>query len=242
MNRKTNNQFLKGLAAAVAAIVVTTGANADTIRLDYGWGHQGNGGAFLVTSIDQGGDAATAWANYSPLASSGHSFETFCIEYNEEFSPGGVYNYAVSPAAIHGGNAVNDALSVGTGYLYSLFAQGFLDASVYAIDGDSNAAGNLQRTIWFLEGEGGILDPGTYDGLLIAEFGSVANAQLDLYGTLSAASFGVAALNVGDNDFQNQDQLIYQGLGRQVVPDGGSTLALLGLTMSGLSLLRRKLA
>lgn len=239
------------ISAAVGAFVVTASdAYATKIELNYGSVHSGVGGEFVVKS--DGTAASTAFVNattafYSPLAIYQGGFETFCLEYNEHFSPGSDYEYQVSSGAIKGGMTVSDPISVGTAYLYGLFAQGSLAGYNY---NSSTSAGNLQNTIWFLEGEQKglpsgpfIANPGTFDSLLIAEFGSLAVAQMDSanstsFGLVTAASFGVAALNLGGGPtWPNQDQLVYRG-----VPDGGITLMFLGVAMGGLALLRRRLA
>jgi hypothetical protein len=234
---------------------MTPDAYATQIQLTYGSHHSGVGGEFVVKS--DGTAASTAFVDatkafYSPLAIYQGGFETFCIEYNEHFNPGSKYDYQVSPGAIKGGQTVSDPVSVGTAYLYGLFAQGSLGGYNYA---SSTSAGNLQNTIWFLEGERKglpsgpfVANPGTFDSLLIAEFGTLDAAKLDSatstsYGIVTAASFGVAALNLGGAPtWPNQDQLVYQGGGFRLVPDGGATLLFLGVAIGGLSLLRRKLA
>lgn len=229
------------------------------IILGYGSVHAGNGGEFVVKS--DGSATSTAFvtsivANYSPLATYQGGFETFCIEYNEHFTPGGTYNVQVNPngQAIKGGTTTGDFVSVGSAFLYSQFAQGTLAGYNYS---SSASAGNLQNTIWFLESErmglpSGpfISNPGIFDSLLIAEFGSLSAAWIadsafssSLGSTVTAASYGVTALNMGGAPtYPNQDQLVYLGGGRQSVPDGGATLMLLGAAMGGISLLRRKLA
>jgi len=256
---KVNRRLLGGMVAAVIGVCMVTGVHATSIVLDYGSVHSGNGGEFVVKS--DGTADSTAFvnsivANYSSLATYQGGFETFCIEYNEHFSPGGVYNVQVNPngQALKGGLTVGDYVSVGSAYLYSLFAQGALTGYDY---NSSASAGNLQNTIWFLESEqmglpSGpfIANPGTFNSLLIAEFGNnpaawIADSatSLTLRSAVTAASYGVTALNMGPSPtFPNQDQLVYLGGGRQDVPDGGTTLMLLGVAVGGMSLLRRKLA
>ena len=246
------------MGLALAGLSQTALAVPNQLVLNIGTPHSGVGGEFVVTSIT--GVGAGAGANYNSLAKTSSGFDTFCLEYNQYFNPGSTYYYQISGAAIKGGNAVSDPVSIGTAYLYGLFAQGLLHSSVSGYSySSSTSAGNLQNTIWYLEGERSgtsgpyITDPGTFDSLLIAEFGSVANAKADSglstdYGTVNAASFGVQALNLGttangnSGTWPNQDQLIYQGGGFQELPDGGTTLALLGMALGGLSLIRRKLA
>lgn len=254
-----NQNAIKVVAAAVVAFgVMASDAYATQIVLTYGSHRTGVGGEFLVKS--DGTAASTAFVDatkafYSPLAIYQGGFETFCIEYNENFNPGSKYEFQVSPGAIKGGQTVSDPVSVGTAYLYGLFAKGTLGTLGGYNYASSTSAGNLQNTIWFLEGERKglpsgpfVANPGTFNSLLIAEFGTLANAMLDSatstsYGLVTAASFGVAALNLGGPPtWPNQDQLVYQGGGFRLVPDGGATLMFLGVAIGGLSLLRRKLA
>jgi hypothetical protein len=95
---------------------------------------------------------------------SGKGFETFCMEYNEEFYPGSGHTYvaeinsgAVNGGVDHGatGSAHFDPLSIGTAWLYSQFAAGQLDGYDYAnLDGKRNLSANsLQQAIWYLENE-----------------------------------------------------------------------------------------
>jgi hypothetical protein len=245
---RTKEILRTGIVAVATGAFMASGVYADQITLGYGSVYSGNGGEFLVTP-DTSGSAADVAVYYSPLTKSGSGWETFCIEYNEHFYPGNKYYYQVTPDAIKGGQLVNDPVSPGTAYLYGLFAKGNLTGYNYS---SSTSAGNLQNTIWFLEGEVAS-DPGTFDALLIAEFGSVAASMADTalsthYGTVNAASFGVQALNLSSslpsdsNPWEAQDQLIYQGGGFQTLPDGGATLMLLGLSLGGLAMLRRKVA
>jgi hypothetical protein len=237
----------------VLTALAAPSAQAVSIILGYGSNPSGIGGEFAVTPIKAGDAAAIAAsqafvnaiaANYDPLARFNGGFETFCIEYNEHFSPGAAYNVQISPGAIKGGKTDTDLISVGTAYIYSLFATGQLHNAVAAYNYNNTAsAGQLQNAFWFLEGEG-IANPGIFNALLAAEFGNdptawksdgVANASGNY---VTAASYGVSALNMGSAPtFPNQDQLVFQR-----VPDGGTTVVLLGLAMGGLALLKRRFA
>jgi hypothetical protein len=257
---KANRVFVGGVALAMIMAGSWQSSSAATLTLGYGptGTSSGTGGGELKLYGIIDAVAVGASANYVAGVTSfggNGNFETFCLEYHEEFTPGQSYSYAVSPNAIHGGNNVDDPVSAGTAYLYSLFAKGQLTGYNYGGNLSTSAqqtaressARDLQLTIWYLEGENNTADPGTFDQLLKDAFGSVDNARTDgfissVFGTVNAASFGVAAINLGDNDFQNQDQLIYSGGGYSPVPDGGTTLMLLGIGLGGVSLMRRKLA
>ncbi len=256
------------LALALIGTLLISGAQADTIKLSLGTyrnsGSSGNGaygGAFSATSAST--FAANTAANYASEATKGSGpgvtglgFLTFCMEYNEHFSPGGIYNYGISDKALLGSTLTGDPISPGTGFLYGLFARGLLDdaqaavGEAFSYTSNSNVA-NLQEALWFLEGEhlSSGYGAGMFTKLLESEFTAVANAKTDPfamsvhYGLVYASDFGVSALNLGDAPrYGRQDQLIYQGGGFQRIPDGGSTIMLVGMAMSGMALLRRKFA
>ena len=178
---------------------------------------------------------------YAPetIYNAGHpntGFETFCVEINEHFTPGSSYYYGISQGAINGGVSGGnpDPISKGTAWLYMNFATGTLAAQGY--DYSTGAGGNasaaaLQATIWWLEGEG--TDPGNIFSIAVTnQFGNATNAMLDANGL-----YGVGVLNLwADSNHTQfaQDQLM-------LVPDGGSTVMLLGLGLLGLFVGRWKL-
>lgn len=219
------------LFASLAALSPT--ASANSLILDLGPYQSGVGGEFNAYSSSLNPTSM----GYSPLtmANVGHGmgFETFCLEYNEEFVPGGTYNYSISQAAIQGGNGPggSDPLSLGTAWLYLNFAEGHLAGYDFTNAANRTAnAGQLQNTIWWLEGERP--DPGATNAfrqLVIGQFGSAANAMADNNGF-----YGVAVLNLYYPDGTlSQDQLL-------LVPDSGTTAVLLGVGLLGLFLFHRK--
>lgn len=168
-------------------------------------------------------------------------FGTFCIEFNEYFHSGSVYDVELNNGSIMGGvtGAVNgkDVISKGTAYLYEQFALGTLAGFNYA---DTNlesvvhdSAMQLQNTIWYLEGE----ITSAYYGVGYGSFLGLAQSQQD-YASDYAGS-AVRVMNLTSNNGQNyhQDQLVYAG-----VPDSGTTVSLLLVAICGLVGARRKLA
>ncbi|MGC8990476.1 MAG: VPDSG-CTERM sorting domain-containing protein, partial [Verrucomicrobiia bacterium] len=112
-------------------------------------------------------------------------------------------------------------------------------------NGRITSAGQLQQTIWWLEGEASHPDDSNpFPSLLVPVFGSEDNAKLNI---TNPDEYKVFVLNLGTKEdgnggtWPNQDQLVWIK-GGYSVPDGGLTLILLGIAIGGLSLLRRKVS
>lgn len=190
------------------------------------------------------------------------AFESFCLEYNEYLEQGRLYSATVGLGAVAGGvgGVVNgqDLISRGTAWLYSQFARGTLTDYIYTplgngpttgYDGRKDSAKQLQEAIWHLEDEINLSEIGKANNLFLqqvsAKFGDLDSAAADS----RPYEYGVAVLNLkadvaGENyhpyyygrSLNVQSQLIY-------VPDGGTTLLLLGMGMGGLAMVsRRKLS
>jgi len=164
----------------------------------------------------------------------GTYFGTFCIEKNEYFSNGGTYDVVLNNKAISGGvsspTSGFDVISQGTAFLYTQFATGMLSASYY---GSATNAANLQDLIWWLEGEQATWGAGTYNALLLAQFG--ANWQVTAKADYTGSAVKVMNLTSNHGRTLNQDQLVYVG-----VPDGGTTAMMLGLGLLGIAIANRK--
>ena len=217
---------------------------------------------YIVTNGTTIGTAdGTAMGGNALPGDFGTGFETFCIEKNEFINLPGTYEASISRGSIYGGKAggidddsdpltpTTDYISVGTAYLYNAFATGALTGYTYT-DGAGRAASavKLQEAFWYLEDE------------ISLNAGQIAanpflSAAIALYGVGTGVGVGgakanntiwdVAALNLGGIDpNQKQDQLIlhvFEEPSPPAVPDGGTTLVLLGLSLGGLGYLRRKL-
>ena len=152
-----NKTFLVLMIGAASLAVFGPMASADTMQLtlDYGSRHSGVGGEFNAYSPDfaplaMGYDPTKTIYNAGP----GAGFETFCMEYNEHFTPGSSYYYGISQGAIDGGVSGGnpDPISRGTAWLYLQFAHRHLRDTTTP-DQMATSAGALQDTIWWLEGE-----------------------------------------------------------------------------------------
>ena len=209
----------------------------------YGPYQTGQGGEFTLNALSPSGlDTSGYAAGVTGGIGLPGTFQTFCIEGNEYIAGyDTIYNASLDTYAEAGGQtgatAGKDPVSVGTGWLYSQFAQGILAG--YNYDGDTDAqidarrfsAGLLQDALWWLEGEMGL----DYDAsnifmaAVVGLFGQIG-ARAD-----GAATYGVYALNIWTaGGVKAQTQLFYS------VPDGGTTLMLLGGALVGLGALRRK--
>jgi hypothetical protein len=214
---------------------------------DFGPYQSGQGGEFTLQDVGGWLDLV----GYKAGVTSGIgpddilSFQSFCIEKSEVIDGGTTYNAALSQNAMNGGvSHGGDPVSVGTGWLYSQFAQGALGD--YAYSGSTWArrasAAELQNAIWWLEGDGAYDRHNDFMVAVVAEFGSKSAAKAD-----GGAQYGVYALNLwSGNDptrHRAQDQLYFQGLptaSQEAVPDGGETAVMLGGALAGLALIARR--
>lgn len=223
-------------ALAILAVAATATAHADSLRITTSaYSNGSNGGSYTVTILN--GPANTS--SYSPLAMlAPGTFEAFCLEPTEHFTPGSTYNYTISSDAIGGGAehssrniGLGDRLSVGTAWLYSQFASGTLASFDYSAAGRKNSNLLLQQAFWFLEDDRST--GSLFSNAAVSHFGSVNAAKANA----TAGFLGVYALNLtsGSNNQNNhQSQLYYN------IPDGGSSLVLLGLAFLGCAAFRKR--
>lgn len=168
-----------------------------------------------------------------------NSFQTFCLEGSEHIYSNTTYNVVLSDKAIYGGvGASGDPISLGTAWLYRLFATGGLDSYGYdytnpgrssSAGGLPASAGELQDAIWWLEGEQGIVYTAANSFMLavVNEFGSELAAKKDASG-----AYGVGVLNMYSLDGnRRQDQLVLTA----AVPEP-PVLLLLGICLAGLAM------
>jgi hypothetical protein len=243
---------LKGFVLAVSLASIPVVAQTGTIALWDGPYSYGIGSEFtaLTTPSLNGSYAPAA----TQTANGQTGFQTFCLQTGVTVDPGSTsypavtYNYSLSLNSIGSPDAF--ALSEGTAWLYSRFAQGALNNYDYGNLGSSLTpgssairsidAGALQAAIWYLQGDqswpgyvsGG---PGNvYYDEAESHFGSVS--ALDASATLST-DYGVEVMNLTDSGGSPaQNQLVYMG---QTVPDHGPTLPLMAAGLAGLAIFAR---
>ncbi len=100
----------------------------------------------------------------------------------------------------------------------------------YAWSGSArlDSAYALQQTLWWLQGFG-IQPTNPFSQAVLAHFGTYEIARGG-----SATEWGVYAVDLYTRDADAQDMLVF-------VPDGGTTLMLLGGALMGIGALRRKM-
>jgi hypothetical protein len=229
-----------------------------------------SGSSYGPYQTNQGGEFTynpyTGWLDLSGYNSNaatktknigvGGTFQTFCIEGGEYlYGFDNKYDAVISTKAMDGGvtpAGQGDPISVGTGWLYSQFAQGTL-ANFHYQTGRAGSTGSsadlLQKAIWWLEGEESISynSGNIFMSSVVNYFGALHNlgvlntldklAQAQAFAKADGGStYGVYAINMYQSGNLRQDGLYYHP-----VPDGGATIMLLGLALGGISLISSRL-
>ncbi len=245
---------LSGPAVQASMQITLVDSSGITSGLTYSYGNGGEfrgvGNADLNNAINWAAYAPStqgvtqnaidngSWGYGSGLATAGQRyFQTFCIEYNEEFVPGGTYDVSTSYKAMYGSQPPGgDPISKATAWLYSQFAQGALDYNYSYGSGRSSSADALQQAIWWLEGEGSATRTGVGSHYIDEAEAALGLTDANVQSVDANGAFGVVALNLGAPG-QVQDQLAI------VVPEPATMLAgallLLPFGASTLRILRK---
>ncbi len=219
--------------AAVCAVVAVSSAFASpTVTLYQQTGYSySNGGEFVAKPSDWSWDPLVYYSDSTKnIGNHDPSFQTFCLEYNEHFYPGTAYDVTFNNNAIKGGvtSSQGDPISVGTAWLYYEFSKGTLAGYDYdpPTSDRSADAGNLQKAIWYLEGESTVALNAEYTTLLEGQFGSITNAMADSNGQYPVAVMNLWSVGYpGDLSHRIQDQLVCTpASGGNVIPAPGAIL------------------
>jgi hypothetical protein len=227
--------IMLGLITMLASFAMAGQVQVGYLGSGYGAYQSGFGGEFTLTPINPAGwlDLSSYDARAKDVGVSG-SFQTFCIDGVDNIYPNGIYNASVSQNAVRSNTGPGgDPISVGTGWLYSQFASGNWEGSLsYNYSGSVSErrsdADLLQQALWWLEGQEGIgyTDQNKYMLAVATKFGE-QGAQAD-----GGWNYGVYALNLKTaSGGYAQSQLYFH------VPDGGSTVILLGFAVAGMALI-----
>ena len=234
------------LAVFAATTLATFQAAAVLVTVDQVAGYHASDGEFNVSPVQGAGygTAPNAVGSGSDLYNNNSGalgFGTFCVARFVGITPiPGQYNATIFA---NGVNPVSgDQISLGTAWLFQRFAQGVLANYNYVPGpvptGRAQSAYFLQLAIWTLEGQYSYIgNPNGGNIFLIAAesmFGSLAAASLDNNQTFKVGVLGLTS----PNGAPAQSMLT---LLPPVVPDGGSALFLLGMGLSGLALISRKM-
>jgi hypothetical protein len=218
------------LLAATAAISV----RADFVTIvDNGGPYKsgnssGAGGEFTVLPI--GFDNSGFAASTRNIFQNG-TFQTFCLEKTADIKASVTYNVTPNNMTVPSGILLNK----GTAFLFEQFASGLLSGYNYNPAGRVASAGALQQEIWHLMGNQAPLDP-VFDAVVTAALGASALDPVGP-GDTKVVVLNVWNLNAAGARQDHQD-LLY--IDPPSVPDGGLTLALLGVGLTGVGFVSRR--
>ncbi len=186
----------------------------------------------LTTHGPNGGGEITA------IASLGGTFQTFCLEKSESSSLNTPYDAWSSQKTVATGYQLNE----GTAWLYKQFVYGTLPG----YDHSAAAQESLQNEIWYLMGGQNPSPDNTlgFDTLVNTKFGSHAGATADntdigMTGVWVINVYGLHTLNSDGIGVGNHQDLLWTP-GVPGVPDGGLTIALLGMGLTGIGAISRR--
>ena len=216
-------KYLLLLIAAATLTVSSAYANptlTNLVTITQASDHSPNGGEFLLTS--DGGASFT-------------SFDTFCIEINQNVSMGSPYTYTIDNGSDGGVGPKNSLgltpVSIGTAWLYSQFREGNLNNNL-----DQNS---LQDAIWYCQGEKVSSEDSTFNVnnnqyILDAEKALNCNNNATALLVNGQGAYGVDVWNLYSGTTECQSQL-----GIQTTPEP-TTMALIGMGGLSLFMIRRR--
>lgn len=234
---------LQILAAVAVAAAGSLAANADSVTL------LKNTSQFSDSS--GGGEFAASFSAPSPIDTSdyvagkttgltGYSgdVQVFSAEVATTFTAGTAYSYTIGSTTT--GDPVT-TLTKGAAYLYYLFATGTLTGYNYTTgSGRTASALLLQQALWYLQGNQTSGNPAVttsnnaFYAMAINKFG--AGTPLNGAGAYAFANgaYGVEFLQLSTGSgYPKENQFI-------CVPDGGSTMVMLGMGFTGIALAARR--
>ncbi|MBM4112845.1 MAG: hypothetical protein FJ253_05640, partial [Phycisphaerae bacterium] len=141
----------KWAAAAACAAGIASIASAgglDTIQVTQNAYSSGSGGEFTALPISGYAGETGLFADLGD-----GTFETFCMETSENFSPGSIMSFVINTGSIGGAGFV--PLTEQVAFLYTEFRYGTLDGFDYSPSERQVSSGALQAAIWYFQGQAG---------------------------------------------------------------------------------------
>ncbi|MGD1085013.1 MAG: hypothetical protein ABSA47_09730 [Verrucomicrobiota bacterium] len=232
---KLNSRGLAGMVFALGVVSpVAMASESGVVTLDQVLPYYYDVGGEFAAFVSSGSQFVQ---NYAPVATVGTAFDTFCVEVDTDFNPGGTYDFSMNLLQDNEGRA----LTKGAAYLYYEFATGNLVYYNYAVPNALDPrfgyadAGELQQAIWWFQDYQHYDDAqypvGTnnfYYQLALSNLGlDSATAE-----TPNDGAFGVGVFQMTDPGSGDpaQNQLVLVS-----VPDQAGTLAMLALGLAGLA-------
>jgi len=216
---------------AILTLSGVSAAFANSVVLNQDAYSYGQGGEFSAVTSDN------FLNNYVSSTIVNGGFETFCIETTVDFNPGHIYSYTLGSSDA---TTPGIPLTKGAAYLYYQFAKGVLSGYNYTDTASRKAdAGLLQAAIWYLQGkqiynaDGSLHNDPTTDG--------------NLFYAAAITLFGVGATNANNGTYSVEVLQMWDASGGPaqnqlvLVPDGGMTVALLGMSLAGIWLVQFRL-
>lgn len=226
-------------SATVVALAITSSSTfgLGTLNISRTSGYYaGSGGEFTVQFKSGGGSPSVEEQaiidGYDAKAKIDKAIQVFCLELDTYISVPSDYVYSIDNQVL----AKTKAIGKGTDYLYSQFAQGLLADYDFGIPAPGIARASdaqlLQKAIWYSQGFNVDINDNKFIKAALGyyQFGNSEDLRMD-----SGNALGTKALNLYTSTrIDKQSQAVWQR-----VPDGGSTVALLGLGLSVLAFLSR---
>lgn len=228
-------KLILGVVAATAVAVFQV--SAITVTVDQVTGYNAGDGEFNVSPVTGVGYAAVDLYNNN---SGALGFGTFCIDRGVGIATPGQYDATVIESGINPNSG--NQISLGTAWLYQQFATGGTFGGLATYDytvgvNRVNSAYAMQLAIWVLEGQYDITSivSNTFLDAVTTKFGSIANAEVDNNQVYDVGVLGLNTLDANGRPTTTAAQPMLT-----LLPDGGSALLLLGMGLTGLALVSRK--
>jgi hypothetical protein len=197
-----------------ATMIASPAFAAQTIVMTVtdGYWDGGSGGEFTITPSAELSWVLQYYDSKAKGIGGGDDFQSFCAELEEDIFDNQTFTAYINDTILTGnGGPGGEPLTIGVAWLYHEFQNGVLDGYDYVntvggtSSGRATSAGQLQDTIWWLQGD--IADPtdtNPFRKLVVDQFGTVADAMQP-----NNWQFDVAVLNLYDAAGNNiQDVLV----------------------------------